>query len=192
MSEFRDTMEKVLTRPSAGDLWRLRSDLLVAGLPHGSRAWTVLDEFHRFLDSLETSTSSREYSHMASKLDIGAVGGVLLEHLLESETANEMAQRLLGGMFSEGLMVLATRQHVKAWEGELSSVYREAAWYLYDEIWRWAEELKPELDRLERRKLIDRLLSPVMNEETPGMEKAVVLGRLFQLLLVSYLSREMS
>ena len=28
------------------------------------------------------------------------------------------------------LMILATRQHVRAWEGELESVYRSAAWFL--------------------------------------------------------------
>ena len=67
--------------------------------------------------------------------------------------------RLLGALLSEGLMVLATRQHVKAWEGELSAVYRAAAWYLYDELWRWAAGLKPDLSAADRRRLLDRLVT---------------------------------
>ena len=71
------------------------------------------------LDQLATGTSSRDYSDLASKLDVGALGGVVLEHVLESEKAEDLALRLFTGLLSEGLMVLATRQHVKAWEGEL-------------------------------------------------------------------------
>jgi hypothetical protein len=190
MQPYRESLAKVLTSPSAAEVWRLRADLLQAGLTADAKTWTVLHEFRGYLDRLETSTSSREYSHLASKLDIGAVGGVLVEHMVESENARELAVRLLSGILSEGLMVLATRQHVKAWEGELSAVYREAAWYLYGEIWRWAEELKPDLEPTERRALIDRLLDPVLSDDTPGLHRAVLVGRLFQLLLVSYLFRE--
>jgi hypothetical protein len=190
MQPYRISLIKVLTAPSAADLWRLRADLLEAALPAGARTWEVLDHFRAYLDRLETGASSRDYSHLASKLDIGAVGGVLVEHLVESENARQLTERLLGGLLSEGLMVLATRQHVKAWEGELASVHREAAWYLYGEIWRWAEEMKPDLDRKERRNLIDQLLNPVLSDDTPGMHRAVLIGRLFQLLLASYLSGE--
>jgi hypothetical protein len=123
-------------------------------------------------------------------LDIGALGGVFLEQVLEQKNPTELSLRLFSGMLSEGLMVLATRQHVKAWEGELDAVYRGAAWFLYQELWRWALELKPELPARERRRLLDQLLEPIHAEATSGLEKAVLLGRLFQILLVSYLSRE--
>ena len=42
-----------------------------------------------------------------------------------------------------------------------SAVYREAAWYLYGELWRWAESKKPDLAPAARRRLLDRLLGPV-------------------------------
>jgi hypothetical protein len=150
----------------------------------------VIEEFRRFLDHLATSSTSREYSELASKLDIGAVGGVVLEHALETEDAGELAQRLLAGLVSEGLMVLATRQHVKAWESEMGGVFRNAAWYLYGELWRWSERQKPDQSPGERRRLLDRLFAPVLSEDTPESQKAVTLGLLFQLLLVSRLSGE--
>jgi hypothetical protein len=185
-----ETLGRVLRRPAAADLWHLRAELLVAGLPADSRAWAVIDEFRGFLDRLATSTSSREYSHLASKLDISAVGGVVLEQLLEIKDAQELALRLLTGLVSEGLMVLATRQHVKAWEGELDAVYADAAWFLYGELWHWAERSKPDLAAGERRRLLDALLAPVREVETPGFQKAVIVGLLFQVLLASHVTSD--
>jgi hypothetical protein len=187
----RAALAETLSAPTPEQLWRLRAELLQAGIRGDARIWTVLAEFQRFLDQLATGTSSRDYSHLASKLDIAAVGGVVLENILESEEGEDLALRLFTGLVSEGLMVLATRQHVKAWEGELASVYRGAAWYLYEELWHWAAARKPQLPAGERRQLLDRLIEPLLTAETAGFSKAVLIGLLFQLLLLSYLSEEL-
>ena len=188
----RDALRRVLSSPTAGDLWQLRSEMLEAGLPAGARAWVVLDEYHRFLDQIATATTSREYSDLASKLDIGSLSGIVLDRLLEPKDARQLTLSLLSGVLSEGLMVLATRQHVKAWGEGLAAVYRGAAWFLYAELWRWAEEQKPDLPASDRRELLDRLFEPVHSREEPGFPKAVLLGYLFQLLLVTYLSTELA
>lgn len=188
--ELRDALERVLTAPETKGLWRLRAELLEAGLPEDSRVWPVLDEFQQFLDSLATGSTSREYSELASKLDISAVGGVVLENLLEKGAAEDLGVRLLSGILSEGLMIAATRQHVKAWGAELDAVYRRAAWFLYGELWRWARDLKPDLPASERRRLLDRLFTPVHSDEASGLSKATLLGLLFQILLLSQLSAE--
>jgi len=184
-------LQSALTVRTAADLWTLRTELLEVELPGEARTWGVLGEFHRFLDQLATSTSSRQYSELASKLDVAAVGGVALEHLLEDQNAGELAMRLLTGLISEGLMIAATRQHVKAWEGELAAVYRSAAWYLYEELWRWSEQRKPDLAGGERRRLVDAVIRPIRLSETDGFSKALLLGLLFQVLLVSHLSHEL-
>jgi len=155
-----------------------------------SRAWNVVEEFHRYLDRLVTGTTSREYSDLASKLDVSAVGGVFLEQLIEHEGPEDLALRFLTGLLSEGLMIAATRQHVKAWEGELSAVYRAAAWYLYEEMWRWTERRTPGLPGAERRELLDRLFAPVHSDEASGFSKAILLGLLFQVLLAAYISEK--
>jgi hypothetical protein len=188
--EIRDALKNVLTAPKVEGLWALRAELLQTGLPEDSRVWSVVEEFQKFLDDLATGSTSREYSELASLLDISAVGGVVLENVLEKEGAEELGLRLLAGLVSEGLMVAATRQHVKAWGAELDAVYRRSAWFLYGELWRWARELKPDLPAAERRRLLDRLLAPVHSEETSGLSKATLIGLLFQVLLLSYLSAE--
>ena len=185
-----DALAGALRSPSPADLWRLRGELLEAGIRPDTRVWRLLDEFRRYLDQLATGTSSRDYSDLASKLDIGAVGGVVLEHVLESETGGDLALRLFTGLISEGLMVLATRQHVKAWQGELAAVCRNAAWYLYDELWHWAAARKPDLPPAERRRLLDRLIAPLHSSEADCFSKAVLAGLLFQLLLLSHLADE--
>ncbi len=137
-----------------------------------------------FLDQVATRISSREYSELASKLDVGAVGGVVLAQVLEAEDDRELGLKLLTAVVSEGLMVLATRQHVRAWEGELAAVYRNAAWVLYPELWHWTVGLKPDLPALDRRKLLDDLLGPVHSDATSGFHKAILVGALFQDLLI--------
>jgi hypothetical protein len=188
---LREALSRSLSSPTTADLWRLRAELLEAGVRDDARVWTVLAEFRSYLDRLATGTSSREFSHLASKLDIGAVGGVVLENILESEQGEDLAMRIFSGLVTEGLMVLATRQHVAAWEGELGAVHRSAAWYLYEELWRWARGRKPDLAPRDRRSLLDRLLAPLHSDDTDGFSKAVLIGLLFQLLLLSYLTDEL-
>ena len=185
---IRGTVAALLATPSPERLRDLRASLLQADVPETARVWTVLDEFHRYLDALRTGTTSREYSNLASKLDIGAVGGVVVEHALDSEDLDDLARRLLAGLVSEGLMVLATRQHVKAWEGELSAVHRSAAWYLYGELWRWTESRRPELSSKDRRELLDRLFAPVYGEGDDGLARAALLAHVFQIVLVGRLA----
>jgi len=182
---LQDSLALMLAAPSAETLWRLRGDLLAAANPPDSRLLPLLAAFHDYLDRLATGMSSRDYSHLASKLDISAISGVILERLGEAADSSALALELLSGAVSEGLMVAATRQHVRAWEGELAAVHRSAAWVLYDELWRWTTDRRPEIDPSERRELLDSLLAPVLAPDTAGLVKAVVICRLFQLLVAT-------
>lgn len=179
-----ESLKHALTRPDPAVLWDLRADLLEAGVDADSPVWDLLDEFHDFLDHLAGSTTAREYSNLASMLDIGGVGGVILESLLEADDPSKLAQRLLSAVLSEGLMILATRQHVRAWEEELDSVYRAAAWSLYPKIWRFSVDQKPGLSDPERRALVEQLFKPLTDPARSGTVRAVVIVRLFQALLV--------
>ncbi len=71
-------------------------------------------------------------------------------------------------------------------------MYRGPAWFLYAELWRRAEEQKPDLPATDRRRILDRLFGPIHSKETAGFSKAVLLGHVFQLLLVTYLSIELA
>lgn len=179
-----DSLAVVLKAPSCEALWRLRADLLEIGVAEESEVWSLVRDFHDYLDKLATTTSSRDFSHLASKLDISAISGVILERVAERGEEADRALRLVSGLLSEGLMALATRQHVKAWSGELDAVHRCAAWHLYERVWRWTERLKPDLPADTRRQLIDRLMFPIRSGEATGTHKAVVIGRLFQILLL--------
>ena len=174
----------ILREPSAALLWKLRGELLASGMSPGARVFELLAEFHRFLDHLETGAASRDHSERASLMDIASFGAVAASDLLEADEPPELARRLLSGALTEGLAVLATRQHVKAWRGELASVFRDAAWVLYDELWHWAAERKPELAPAERAKLIDQLLAPICDESAELFQNALLVCSLFALLIV--------
>jgi hypothetical protein len=184
-----ESLAPLLRAPTAALVWELRTDLLARGLGPDHAAFRLLAELHRFLDRLETGTASRDHSERASMMDIGSFGGVVASELVEAEDAGELARRLLAGAMTEGLAVLATRQHVSAWRGELASVYRETAWFLFDELWRWAARRKPELDAGERRRLIDELLAPARDENATNNNRGrMVLCSLLLLLLVDALA----
>ncbi len=190
--EIESRLRRLMQAPSAQEVWNLRGDLLESDQPREGVIWTLLEQLHQYLRQLESSTTSREHSHRASLLDIGAVGGVLLDNLLEARSGEEMGRRLLSALLSEGLMVLATRQHVKAWEQELDTVYSQAAWQLYNQLWWWSERLKPELPGLHRRVMIEQLLAPIRSQELGGTVKAVLITRYYQLLIWSCLGQARS
>lgn len=180
-------LRRALTNPTPEALWELRGDLLERGVAADAPVLAIVRGFRSFLDRFATTTSSRDLNHLASKLDIGAIGGVFLEQLLERSETENLAMRLLTGGISEGLMALASRQYVRAQEGELAALIRDAAWELADELWRWTAEANPDLDDTERRQLIDGLLAPLNDPAIASGVKAGVAGRLFQILLVAHL-----
>lgn len=181
------TYVSMFGKPSPSGLWQARGELLQLGVPPDASVWPVLDEYYDFLNELVASATAREYSHFASLLDIGAVGAVALQNLLAAEEGALLWQRVLVGGLSEGLMVLAARQYVKAWEGELSALFHGAAWNLFWHLWQLSLELRPELSPLARRAHLDELLSPLRAEESGGTVKAALTTRLYQLLLLIHL-----
>jgi len=182
--ELPNSLNTVIQQPSAAAVWELRGDLLGRGLPPDSKVFALLAELHRFLDRLATGAASRGHSERASMMEVGSLSGVVASDLAEAADAGEWARRLLSAAVTEGLAVLATRQHVRAWRGELASVFREAAWYLYDELWLWASRRKPDLEPAKRRQLLDQLLAPIRGDDLDGSRKAAVVCSLFLLLLV--------
>lgn len=182
------TLRQVLTAPTPDALWQLRAELLERGDPADPAVLATLGEFHAFLDRFTTATSSRDLNHLASKLDIGAVGGVVVEQLFEHPEPRNLAMRVLTGGLSEGLMVLASRQYVRAAEGELAALFRDTAWTLYQRLWDWAADANPELDAAERRRLVDRLVDPLRDRDVPPGVKAGLAGRLFQVLVLASLT----
>ena len=181
-------LRQVLTAPTPDALWQLRAELLERDAAPDPAVLATLGEFHGFLDRFATSTSTRDLNHLASKLDIGAVGGVVLEQIFERPDERDLAMRVLTGGLSEGLMVLASRQYVRAAEGELGALFRDTAWTLYQRLWNWASDANPELDAAERRRLVDRLVAPLRDAEVPSPVKAVLAGSLFQALVLASLA----
>jgi len=185
-----ESLLAVVREPSAAAVWELRGDLLGRGVAPESKAFGLLAEFHRFLERLATGAASRGHSERASMMEVGSLSGVVASDLGEAADAGEWARRLLSAAFTEGLAVLATRQHVRAWRGELSSGFREAAWYLYDELWLWASRRKPDLETADRRRLLDQLVAPIRDNDCDVPQKTAVVCSLFLLLLVDCLADE--
>lgn len=185
MTQLLNSLAPVLNAPTPGALRQFRGDLLQAGVSQDSPLCETLEEFHRFLTLLSASMTARDYSRWATLMDIGAIGGLAVGHILETyHSPEELWKRLLAGAASEGLMVLASRQYVKAFQTEIGAVHESAAWRLYGGFWHLSERLRPELSPETRRQQIDALLDPVHDVSPPSSARAVMIGLLYQLLLL--------
>jgi hypothetical protein len=187
-------LDLILREPTPAALWALQGELLVREgsaseeeTPALRRAQEVATEFYLYLSELQSKTSARTFSELASLLDIGAVGAVALENVI-AERENILEKLLLGGL-GESLMVLASRQYIKAWEVESGLVHRRAAWYLLEALWRMSAENQPALPPTERKDRVQALLAPGLDGDTPAALKVVLLVRLFQVLLLIHLSQ---
>lgn len=187
------TLTQVLAWPMPNALWNLRIDLLPLAdrLPadrQGEATWTleIARQFYGYLTELRSKMTAREYSRFASRLDMGSVGALAVQDLV-TEREHLLESLFLGGL-SEGLMVLATLQYIKAWEAETALVHNQAIWWLFEGLWRLSREFRPEMPAAERQRLIDALLAPVRSEETAPAVKVALLVRLFQALLIGSLA----
>jgi hypothetical protein len=183
--ELRTSLIQVLAEPTPDALWRLRGELLELGLASDSDIMSTLHEFYQFLNELVASSTAREFSHFASIMDMAAVAGVAVQNLLNIEDSEDWWKRFMMGGASEGLMVLAARQYVKAWEEEMRASYNASAWYLSQEYWELSARLRPDLPLQARRQLVDRLLVPIQDAQVEGIVKAGLIVRLFQVLLLA-------
>jgi hypothetical protein len=86
-------------------------------------------------------------------------------------------------------MILASRQYIKAWEAETGPVHSGATWYLTEAAWNTSCEMQPDLPSEQRWRAVQALLAPAHDPDVPAPEKALLLGRVFQILLLTHLAR---
>jgi hypothetical protein len=189
VKSLEEVIRSLLSQPTADDLVALQGALLASGQRSEAvdRALDVAGHFFSYLSELQSKIAAKDYSELASRLDIGAVGVVALENIVVGERESFWKQLLLGGL-GEGLMVAASRQYVRGWEVETGLVHREAAWYLAEVLWYASCEMQPDLPAEERWQAIEVLLAPAHDPEVAGPAKALLLGHVFQMLLLTYLA----
>lgn len=183
-------LQCILTKPTPADLLSLQSVLLSweekADSPLArervTTALSLLGDFYSYLTGLESKLEAHHFAELASKMDMGAVAGVVAKNVLGA--GKKLLERVLVGGFSEALTVLASRQYIKAYNRELEAFFQQVAWQLRAHLWRFSATRRPEMAPAERAALIDSLFAPVFKEETPGSARSIVLGCLFQVLLL--------
>ncbi len=189
MENLQAAISSILRQPTPQSLIALQGALLVSTPPgrERERCLGLAHRFYTYLCQLRSKITAKQFSQFASKLDIGAVGVVALENALFAQ--EEFWQRLLIGTMAEGLMVSASRQYVQGWSAEVELVHAEAAWVLTEVLWQVSQDTQPELSTEERWQGIQSLLHPIHGQEMADEEKAILLGRVFQHLLLTCLGR---
>lgn len=190
MEHVPDLLQPILSAPTPAALVALQGVLLQSGGQAGAaEALAVAGEFHAYLSELQSKLTAKEFNELASRLDIGAVGVVAMQTLVTTGRGEKFWERLLLGALGETLMVGASRQYIRAWDVETGLVHSRAAWYLAEILWRASAEMQPDLDPRRRWQAIEQLLAPAHSAGVPAPDKAALLGRVFQILLLTYLAR---
>ena len=181
---LRQVANRIARQPTVNDLWKLRGILLACALdqPQTALVHEVTREFYVYLSELQSKMTARQYSELASRMDMSAIGVLALQDIVSEH--QELWKNLLLGGLSEGLMVLASRQYIKAWEQELRSVHRHAAWTLYGVLWQVSCRYQPDMSSAQRQELIETSLAPALDENTPFDARTLLMARLFQMLLL--------
>ena len=187
MSDLASILTTVLRKPDPAVLVGLQEALL-AYLPAGndrSEALATAAGFYDYLLDMEGKLTARQLSELASWLDVAGMGLVVFESVLDGQAANLTS--LLTGLLAESAMVAASRQHIKAWDAEAKLPHDRAAWQLREAFWRLSERSQPDLSSDERLARLRSLVAPAA-AATVSSERIVLLGRLFQLLLLVQIS----
>jgi len=190
MVSLQDAVQSILRHPTPEALVALHGSLL-ARRQQGEVVDDALEtagHFHAYLSDLQGKISARNYSELASRLDIGAMGAVALENVLTAEGEHLWQGLFLGGL-AEVLMVAASRQYVKGWEVETGLVHTQCVWFLTEALWHASTSTQPDLLPDQRWQAIQSLLAPAADPDVPASDKAVLLGRVFQILLLTHLTR---
>ena len=190
MKNLSDVLQPIMVSPTPGALVALQGALLALDREGEAveRALEIAGQFHTYLSELQSKITAKQYNEMASRLDIGAVGTVALENIVATKKEEFWKRLLLGGL-GETLMVAASRQYIRAWDAETTLVHTQAAWYLSEALWRASRQMQPNLAPEKRWEAIQGLLGPAYAADVPASAKAVLLGRVFQMLLLTHLAR---
>jgi hypothetical protein len=190
MKSLQDALQPILSRPTPESLAALQGVLLALDQQEEGvdRALEIAGHFYTYLGELQSKITAKDYSELASRLDIGAVGVVALENIVATKK-EEFWKRFLLGVMGEGLMIGASRQYIKAWEVETGLVHNRATWTLTEALWRTSVKMQPDLPPDRRWQAIQSLLAPAHDPNVPAADKAVLLGRVFQMLLLTHLAQ---
>ena len=187
MKELASILVQVLRQPDPAALVSLQETLL-ASAPAGrgrSDALATAAGFYDYLLDMQGKLTARQYSELASWLDVAGMGVVAFENVISGQ-ASDMRSLLLS-LLAEGAMVVGSRQHIKAWEAEARLPHDRAAWYLREAYWELSERSQPDLPPPERLQRLRSLIAPA-SAATVSSERIVLLGQLFQLLLLVQVS----
>ena len=129
MQLLSETLVLVLRQPEVDNLIALQEAVLSCLPPSTERdaALETVGHFYEYLLGLQQKLTARQYSELASWLDISAVGLVAFESFLRGQVSG--LADLMVGLAAEATMVVASRQYVKVWEVEAREVHAHAAWY---------------------------------------------------------------
>lgn len=173
----KNNLTNVLLNPTPETVWQLQADLLAAGHPLEASEFALLDAFYHYLTAMQVNLTAQGYTQLASYLSIGAAGTAVLEGVMVANLSPLTIMR-------EGLTVLSSRQYIKGSTAEIERTIQDSSWFLYRAFWQLSSNTQASLLAEQRRQQLDDLFAPLQNGQTETAVKGILVGRLFQAILI--------
>jgi len=197
LKEFKDRIDGLIPLPSA--IWDVRSDVLAMRAVVESRKdiedkegvlrtlkelSDICDNFYRLTTRLMHNMKGKGFTQMATLWDMATVGSLAIHDLMGGRW--KKIQNLLASAFSEGAMIMASIQYIKAASETLKASTDEHGSYLYGQLWDIVCSLRKDMTPSEAReaqKGLDEFFKGLSSEDTPLETRMVVLIQTYMILL---------
>jgi hypothetical protein len=197
LRRFKDRIDGLIPLPS--DIWDVRSDVLAMRAVVESRKGIrnreevlrtlkelsdICDNFYRLTTGLMHNMKGKAFTQMATVWDMATVGSLAIHDLMGGKW--KQIQDLLASAFSEGSMLMASLQYIKAASETLKASTDEHGSYLYGQLWEIVCTLRKDLTPAEAReaqKGLDDFFKGLSSEDTPLETRMIVLIQTYMILL---------
>lgn len=145
----------------------------------------VVEDFLEFLVEVHSEAESADYSEKASLYDLAAIGALAVQDAMPRGEGVTLSNVLLGA-FSEGLILLGSRQYVAGAKGIVDARLRIHSHRVYTRLWDLPVEFKKQFseDDVEAlRGSIDSLFDEIGKGDVPTQAKVEVLFQFYSLIL---------
>jgi len=197
LKEFKERIDGLTPLPSV--IWDVRSDVLAmravveSGKDIGNKIEVlrtlgelsdICDNFYRLTTGLMHNMKGRGFTQMATLWDMATVGSLAIHDLMGGKW--KQIQDLLASAFSEGSMIMASVQYIKAASETMKALTDEHGSYLFGKLWDIVCSLRKDMapsEAREAQKGLDAFFKGLSSESTPLETRMVVLIQTYMILL---------
>jgi hypothetical protein len=205
MAEMIEELKNKLAHwnPDPSAIWELRSSAQALGAYLETRAQiknkglaksacedivAIGKDLYDYANEIRQHVSAKGYTQIATLFDLVAIGGLAIQDLTNGKWMNW--KNVLTSATSEGSVLLASVQYIKAAEANLVATVKNHTLIVSDHLWATTVRLKKGMspvEIVETRRGLDKFFAQISSQAMPLELRVALLFQLYTILLKSRL-----